>query len=1333
MTTVHRNNHQRAIPWHFVLIYLFLIVGIAIAGYVYYQHEKSSIVQERTHELSAIADLKVKQIQKWRVERLSDARFLFATHSIAKQAAEFSEQPSSPERKRDVLDWMSAMYHNQNYESMSLYSADGNLLMKLPQSSSDVPAHVFPFLDSARQKKNLLFTDFHFHAIEQPRLAIIVPLFRSHNPESLFVGSVILEINPYSFLYPLIQSWPTVSRTSESLILRLDGDSVLFLNELRHKQNTAMQFRLPFDDSMLPAAQAAHGKEGIFEGIDYRGVEVLSATRTIHDSPWFLVAKVDREELFSLLNTRAVFVSVITTLLMLFAGTLLAFIWRHQRAGFYRELYNSETERAALLQHFEYLTKYANDIILLVDKQDNIIEANDRALETYQYTRDELLNLNIRDLRTQEAIHNIELQRNHPEIAKGLIYETTHRRKDKTTFHVEVSNRMLTHNGRTFYQEILRDITERKKSEARIMKLNRMYATLSQINQMIVRVSTRDELFRHVCSIAHEFGKFRLSWFGINDDATNTIRIVSSYGFDTEELKNILTSLENILDEQSPSGKALHQQKCVVCNNCREQSSSSPWCVHTSQLGFCSSASVPILFKGTVNAVFSVYADEPDFFDEEEIRLLEEISGDISFALDRFEAEIKEKRSEEALLRSEVENRAIINAVPDLLFKITKDGTIVDFRAPSVDELYVSPEMFLGKHIREVLPPQVATPAMEAIEQTLRTKEVVLFEYELLMHNELRSYEDRVVALNESEALSIIRDITTRKQAETALKESEFFFKESQRVASIGSYKLDAVKGYWDSSEVLDSIFGIDKQYSRNVQGWLDIVYPDDREMMNQYLMQEVIAKQQRFDKEYRIIRINDKQERWVHGLGNLAFDAQGNILTMIGTIQDITDRKLSEQVLKENEERYRGLVESQNELVLRVDMEGRFTFVNDAYCKKYGLVREEILGKQSYKPLVHPDDLPKTLEAMKGLDHPPYRITVEQRTFTVEGVRWVEWEDCVIRNEKGEAVEIQAVGRDIHDRKLAEEELRKLRKAVEASGEIVFMTDNSGVFSYINPAFTALYGYTEDETVGKQTPRILKCGKLTLEHYQQFWNALLRKEIFKGELINKTKEGRLVTVEASANPILDEQGSIIGFLAIQKDITERKQLEEQYFRAQRMESLGTLASGIAHDLNNVLTPLLLGTELLRHKFRDEGSQAVIASLENAAKRGKGIIEQILTFARGSEGEKGLLQLKHIVREMEKIIRETFPKSIRCQIDVQRDLSPIIGNATQLHQVLMNLCVNSRDAMPHTGTLLLKAENKTIDEQFARLHIDAKPGTYTVVSVTDTGVGAGLINCSLDC
>ncbi|MBD1843863.1 response regulator [Cyanobacteria bacterium FACHB-63] len=195
--------------------------------------------------------------------------------------------------------------------------------------------------------------------------------------------------------------------------------------------------------------------------------------------------------------------------------------------------------------------------------------------------------------------------------------------------------------------------------------------------------------------------------------------------------------------------------------------------------------------------------------------------------------------------------------------------------------------------------------------------------------------------------------------------------------------------------------------------------------------------------------------------------------------------------------------------------------------------------------------------------------------------------------------------------------------------------------------------------------------------------------------------------------------------LGIHMDITEKKQLEAQFLRAQRLESLGTLASGIAHDLNNILTPILAVTQLLPLKLPNLSDQnrVLLTTAETSARRGADLVKQILSFARGVEGRRVSLQLCHVLREIQHIIQPTFPKSIDLHTDIAPDLWTITGDATQIHQILMNLCVNARDAMPDGGSLTLKAENVTIDAAIARLHLDAQVGTYVLVTVTDTGSG----------
>ncbi|MBD2774485.1 response regulator [Iningainema sp. BLCCT55] len=191
----------------------------------------------------------------------------------------------------------------------------------------------------------------------------------------------------------------------------------------------------------------------------------------------------------------------------------------------------------------------------------------------------------------------------------------------------------------------------------------------------------------------------------------------------------------------------------------------------------------------------------------------------------------------------------------------------------------------------------------------------------------------------------------------------------------------------------------------------------------------------------------------------------------------------------------------------------------------------------------------------------------------------------------------------------------------------------------------------------------------------------------------------------------------------IAQDITQKQQLENQFLRAQRMESIGTLASGIAHDLNNVLSPILMSVQLLQSTYRDQRSSQILKILENNAKRGANLVKQVLSFARGMEGDRTVIQIKHLILEMKQIIEQTFPKSIVISTEIQSNLWHVSGDSTQLHQVLMNLCLNARDAMPKSGHLQIAAHNIDIDEHYAKMHIEAKVGSYIVLSISDTGLG----------
>jgi PAS domain S-box-containing protein len=322
----------------------------------------------------------------------------------------------------------------------------------------------------------------------------------------LFIYDVlVLWIDPNTFLYPHIQSWPTPSRTAETLLVRREGDQVLYLNELRHRKGTALRLGLPLGPSrgQLPSADAVSGREGVWRGKDYRGTPVLASARRVPDSPWYLIAKVDIDEIEAPIQERSELVAIILLLFVLAAGPALGLVWYRQRSRLQLVRRKSEAARQALVEHFSYLSRYANDIILLEDESGRIVEANERAEQAYGYPRGELLALNIRDLHEPSSLVGFEARWEAANKPGGILFETTHRRRDGSVFPVEVSARVIEGDGVRFRQSIIRDIAERKRAREEIEKLNQGLEQRVQQRTAELEASNK-ELEAFTYSVSHD-------------------------------------------------------------------------------------------------------------------------------------------------------------------------------------------------------------------------------------------------------------------------------------------------------------------------------------------------------------------------------------------------------------------------------------------------------------------------------------------------------------------------------------------------------------------------------------------------------------------------------------------------------------------------------------------------------------------------------------------------------------------------------------------------------------------------------------------------------------
>jgi PAS domain S-box-containing protein len=472
------------IPRYLILLFLMLIFGIGTAGYHYYEKQKQLIKQEKQNELLAICDLKVKQISAWHRERLGGAEVLFENYQLVQQLRQWLKSREKSAVMEEILGWMSSFRGHFDYGSIFLLDEKGRVCLYASEAYDEVGPYVQTFVKEAIESRKVMWIDLYRDETDRHiHLDILVPLVPRES-DGLPSGVLLLRINPYQFLYSYIQTWPTPSPTAESLLIRREEITVLFLNELRHQKNTALTLRLPIVGKQSVAVRAVQGAEGVLEDVDYRGAEVLAAVRPIPDSLWYLIAKVDKDEIYAPIREHAKFVILVVGILILSAGGIFGILWRSQIAQFYRKQYEGEIERQALLKHFEYLTKYANDIILMADRNWKIVEVNERALESYGYTRDELLKMDIKNLRSPEEGVLLVEQFKKLEEQKSLMLQTIHQRKNGTTFPVEASLRIIEVEGEKFYQSIIRDITRRKKDEEEREKLIR------ELQEALVKVKT---------------------------------------------------------------------------------------------------------------------------------------------------------------------------------------------------------------------------------------------------------------------------------------------------------------------------------------------------------------------------------------------------------------------------------------------------------------------------------------------------------------------------------------------------------------------------------------------------------------------------------------------------------------------------------------------------------------------------------------------------------------------------------------------------------------------------------------------------------------------------
>ena len=433
-----------------------------------------------------------------------------------------------------------------------------------------------------------------------------------------------------------------------------------------------------------------------------------------------------------------------------------------------------------------------------------------------------------------------------------------------------------------------------------------------------------------------------------------------------------------------------------------------------------------------------------------------------------------------------------------------------------------------------------------------------------------------------------------------------------------------------------------------------------------------------------------------------------------------VAQLRASETALRAREEELRTLTESMPQLVWIAAADGTLTFFNQQWHKFTGISSEESVEVQ-WKAAVHPEDEPAMSDRWQQCIAEGEVFETEYRLRSADGVyHWMLGRALPIRDRDERVTKWFGTATDIDSQITAQEQVRKQAELLNLTDDAIVVREVGDTVRFWNRGAEKLYGWMADEVIGRKARNFefedaadVVAAKAAVEEHGQ-WS---------GELKQMTRNGDNVVVTSRWTSVPGDHGETKSILIVNRDITERKASEQQLLRAHRLESIGTLASGVAHDLNNVLAPMLLAAPLLRKDLPPERRERLVSLIEQSAERGSAIVMQVLTFARGADGEHVLLQPVHLLKQMVNLVHETFPKTIDVESIYPEDVWLLEGDSTQLHQVLLNLCVNARDAMPDGGILSLSAKNLEVDENYASMTPGAKAGPYVLLEVTDTGTG----------
>ncbi|MBI5692329.1 MAG: PAS domain S-box protein [Verrucomicrobia bacterium] len=1161
------------------------VVGIWVlllaASYLLLRSLNHRALESVDASLTNVAELKLEQIASWRRERAADAATL-ARSPWGRMALE--ESATGAGLRGAVRQFFDEMRENYGYSAIFLLVLDRPPVVSSSEASA---AHLrqTEWREKLSAAGGGVAEDLYLGADGRVWLDFMAAL--PPEPGRPGLGVVVLRQEARRGLFPFISRWPAPTRSGEVYLTRREGDGFRYISDVSHHERAAFRLVVAPGDPRLRARRTlrVEGSAPLLEIRDYRNVSTLVTAREVPGTDWILNVKLDKVE--ALAEVRADAWSIAGSLVVVL-GAVAWFMrrsWRQRERSFEQQRRVVEAKERATMERLGAVLRHANDSLLIFDEEQRIVEANDRTVTAYGYSPAELLQLRVTDLRAADAAGTIPGEFAKALTPGGIVLETRHRRKDGSEFPVEVSARPVVVDGRRFVLSIVRDISERRAHELEIERLNRLYQVISQINQALVRAKSEAELFAAVCRVLVEQGGFQIAWVGWFNPQTRRLDAVAVAGDEQGYVAGLEISADPDRPEGlGPTGKAFRSGQTQLCSDFFADPSTEPWRDQARKSGFQASAALPLFEAGKPRGVLTVYAAERNYFQGQQLTLLEEAAGDISFALDAFTQETRRREAEAALQASEHRLQFLLTATPAVIFTLRAADFGISYLSDNVYDLTgFRPQDFAQDpgFWRMRLHSEDATQ-LTAVEALLRAGQPTVHEFRFRradgsyrwMRDEIRPVVGTDGKITEMVGFWI--DVNERKEAEGELRKLSLALEQSPVSVVI--------------TDLGGAIEYVNARFTE-VTGFT----PAEVKGLNPRVLKSGLTPPAVFADLWQTI---SSGRVWRGEIINCRKD--GGLFTELAVItpvtnaagipthyvalkEDISARKQMEDTLRESERRYRLIADNSSDIFWLYNLvQRRFEYISPSVFRLRGLRPEEALQGRLLDSLTPGSAaevarlLPARLAAFSAGDPQAQNATYELEFRRRDGSSFpAEVTTTLVADAAGRPVQLIGVTHDISERKAAERELReseqRLRTLIEKVPVPIAYMEPSGRISLRNARFIETFGYSEEEVPdvaawwARAYPDPAYQARVRADWEQMAQEAAAgQRSVVPSEYQVTCRDGTVRTVEIS--------GIALGraLLVTQVDLTARKQAEAELRKLSRSIEQAPLSVMIT-DLNGAI------------------------------------------------------------------------------------------------------------------------------------------------------------------